>query len=338
MSIYKRKETWWIQYTAPNGERVQQSAGTKIKQEAQELHDQLKAEAWRVSRLGAKPRYTWQEAVVRWLTEQSHKKSIETDKVHLRWLDQHLNNTRLDEINKAKVDAIKSAKLEEGVSNATVNRVLAILRAVLTRAKDDWEWIDAAPGMRFLPEPTGRTRWLTHDEAQRLLIELPEHLKAMMRFTLATGLREANVTRLKWSQIDMQRHCAWINADQAKGKKAIAVPLNADALDVIRGQIGKHQERVFTYKGIPVNDANGKAWRNALIRAGITDFRWHDLRHTWASWHIQNGTPLHVLRELGGWADLSMVLRYAHLSSSHLDEYAVNSMSLDKFTTQEKTA
>jgi hypothetical protein len=95
----------------------------------------LKAEAWRVKNLGAKPRHTWQEAVIRWLTEQSHKKSIETDKVHLRWLDQHLNNTKLDEINKVKVDAIKSAKLAEGVSNATVNRVLAILRAVLTRGK-----------------------------------------------------------------------------------------------------------------------------------------------------------------------------------------------------------
>ncbi len=62
----------------------------------------------------------------------------------------------------------------------------------------------------------------------------------------------------------------------------------------------------------------------ALKRAGITDFRWHDLRHTWASWHIQNGTPLHVLQELGGWADSSMVLRYAHLSSEHLQSYAGN--------------
>lgn len=67
MSIYKRKETWWIQFTAPDGRRVQQTAGTQIKQEAQELHDQLKAEAWRVKNLGDKPRHTWQEAVIRWL-------------------------------------------------------------------------------------------------------------------------------------------------------------------------------------------------------------------------------------------------------------------------------
>jgi len=150
-------------------------------------------------------------------------------------------------------------------------------------------------------------------------------LKSMMRFTLSTGLRESNVTGLQWDQIDMQRHCAWIHAEQAKGNKAIAVPLNNDALSVIQQQIGKHSTHVFTYKGNPVTRANNHAWVKALIRADIADFRWHDLRHTWASWHVQNGTPLHILKELGGWADLTMVLRYAHLSSKHLEEYAGNS-------------
>ena len=60
------------------------------------------------------------------------------------------------------------------------------------------------------------------------------------------------------------------------------------------------------------------AWRKALIRAGIKDFRWHDLRHTWASWHVQSGTPLHELQQLGGWSNYETVLRYAHLSSEHL--------------------
>jgi len=90
--------------------------------------------------------------------------------------------------------------------------------------------------------------------------------------------------------------------------------------------VGKHSTRVFTftYKGKPVTRANNHAWRKALVRAGIEDFRWHDLRHTWASWHIQQGTPLHVLQELGGWSDHEMVRRYAHLSVEHLAEYADN--------------
>ena len=181
----------------------------------------------------------------------------------------------------------------------------------------------------------GRIRWLTQCESSRLLSELPEHLKVMAKFSLATGLRERNVTGLQWAQIDMNRRCAWIHAEQSKSKKAIAVPLNDDAMSVLRKQLGKHSDNVFTYKGKPVELANTKAWRKALKRAGISDFRWHDLRHTWASWHIQNGTPLHILKDLGGWADLSMVLRYAHLSSEHLSGYANNSAQVinhDKFS------
>jgi len=152
-------------------------------------------------------------------------------------------------------------------------------------------------------------------------------LEAMARFSLATGLRESNVTGLLWEQLDMQRQCAWVHADQAKAKKAIAVPLNNAAINIVREQIGKNNTHVFTYKGKPVSRANNHAWQKALVRADIKDFRWHDLRHTWASWHIQNGTPIHVLQELGGWADLSMVLRYAHLSGEHLREYVNNAKS-----------
>lgn len=82
---------------------------------------------------------------------------------------------------------------------------------------------------------------------------------------------------------------------------------------------------MFTYQGNPVSKAGTWAWRKALNRARIDNFRWHDLRHTWASWHVQNGTPLHILKELGGWASFEMVQRYAHLAPEHLAEYAGNS-------------
>lgn len=64
----------------------------------------------------------------------------------------------------------------------------------------------------------------------------------------------------------------------------------------------------------PVTRCNNHAWQKALKRVDINDFRWHDLRHTWASWHVQNGTPLHELQQLGGWSNYETVLRYAHLS------------------------
>jgi integrase len=151
---------------------------------------------------------------------------------------------------------------------------------------------------------------------------LPAHLAAMVRFSLATGLRESNVTGLEWNQIDLQRKVCWIHPDQAKAKKAIGIPLNADAIAIIHQQIGQHDRVVFTFKGNPVLKAGGNAWKKALKRASINEFRWHDLRHTWASWHVQAGTPLNVLQELGGWSDYTMVLRYAHLAPEHLAEHA----------------
>ena len=112
------------------------------------------------------------------------------------------------------------------------------------------------------------------------------------------------------------------NPDQAKARKAIGVALNAEAMLVLRRQMGNHARFVFTYQGKRVTQVNTEAWKLGLERTGITDFRWHDLRHTWASWHIQAGTPLVVLQELGGWESADMVRRYAHLAVDHLAEYA----------------
>ena len=93
-------------------------------------------------------------------------------------------------------------------------------------------------------------------------------------------------------------------------------------MSIIQKQTGKHPQRVFTYHGSPILQVSTKAWYSALERAGIENFRWHDLRHTWASWHVQNGTPLFALQEMGGWESSEMVRRYAHLTAGHLAPYA----------------
>ncbi|QKM48927.1 Tyrosine recombinase XerC [Burkholderia glumae] len=171
-----------------------------------------------------------------------------------------------------------------------------------------------------------RIRWLTPAQAERLLAELPEHLADMARFSLETGPRRSNVTGLQWSQVDIVRRVAWIHPDQAKAKKAITVPLSETAIAVLLRQRAKKRapefvDSVFVYHGRPVYQTVTEAWRKALKRAGISDFRWHGLRHTWASWHVQRGTPLQVLKELGGWETLEMVQRYAHLSAAHLAQW-----------------
>ncbi|HQQ33150.1 MAG TPA: tyrosine-type recombinase/integrase [Methylophilus sp.] len=307
---------------APDGERVRRSTGIEDETLAQEYHDRLKVKYWEIARLGIRPKHSWNEAVVRWLKEQGHKATIDIDKSHLRWLDQFLSGKLLDDVNRDLIDKITDAKREEGVSNATVNRVLEVLRAILRKAVNEWEWLDKVPYVRMLKEPSRRIRYLTHDEAAQLLAVLPPHLADMAAFSLATGLRRANVTGLEWSQIDLNRRIAWIHPDQAKARRAISVPLNLEAMSLIQKQIGKHPKYVFTYQGNRIIQVSTKAWYKALAEVGIEDFRWHDLRHTWASWHVQNGTPLFVLQELGGWESPEMVQRYAHLSAEHLTPYA----------------
>ena len=266
----------------------------------------------------------WEDAVDRWVVEQSQKSSLKTDLMHFRWLAKFLCGRTLSEIDRSVIESLKNFKLGEGASNATVNRMLALTRSVLRRAALDWGWIATPPHFRLLKEPTRRVRFLTRAEAVRLLHELPPHLSDMAAFSLATGLRRANVTGLLWSQVNLTLRIAWIHPDQAKARKAIPVPLNDDAFMFVSKQFGTHRTHVFSYKGAPITQVSTAAWYKALKRASITEFRWHDLRHTWASWHAQAGTPLLVLQELGGWESTEMVRRYAHLGAGHLAGYAAN--------------
>jgi integrase len=250
--------------------------------------------------------------------ETSHKRTHDKDIAKLRWLDRALGHLMLSQVTRDVIDQI-GERLAKTSSPSNANRYLALIRSILRRARDDWEWVSHIPKVQLYREPKQRIRFLTPDEARRLLTELPEHLREMAQFALTTGLRQRNVSYLQWSQVDMSRRVAWIHPDEAKAGRAIGVPLNEDALDVLRRRLGRHRDYVFTYQGKPVARCSTKAWKRALERAGIErTFRWHDLRHTWASWHVQSGTPLQELMELGSWASYDMVLRYAHLAADHL--------------------
>ncbi|HAT4425655.1 site-specific integrase [Legionella pneumophila serogroup 1] len=317
MALYKRDGVWWLDIRH-QGKRVRKSTGTEIREDALRLHDQLKHELWQTVKIKSLPNRTWMDAVLRWVDESSHKRSLETDKYHLAWLDSFLRSKKLIDIDRDLIEFIAKKKEAEHVSLTTVNRVLELIRAILNRAHKEWGWLDKTPIIRMRKIENKRIRWLTKEEANLLLKELPSHLEAMASFTLATGLRESNVTRLKWSEINLDKKHALIHADESKSKRPIPVPLNKQAISILKVQQGRNPTYVFTYNGNPVTRCNNHAWQKALVRAGINDFRWHDLRHTWASWHVQNGTPLHELQQLGGWSNYEMVLRYAHLSSAHL--------------------
>lgn len=321
MSLFKRGSTWWIDFTTPSGERIRRSAETSSKAEANELHDRLKAESWRVQALGEKPKYTWDDAGYQWLMETAHKRTHQSDIRMLAWLQQFLKGRILVDISRDEIVAIGERKKAEA-SGPTANRYLALIRAILRKACFEWEWIDKAPKVKLYKEAKRRVRWITPEQANRLLSELPPHQCDITLFALATGLRQSNVVKLTWSQVDLQRKTAWIPGDKAKGKEDIHVSLSQMSVEVLQRQLGKHDEFVFTYAGKPITQVNTKAWRSALKRAGIDNFRWHDLRHTWASWLVQNGTPMYDLQEMGGWKSAEMVRRYAHLAPAQMAKHA----------------
>lgn len=318
MSLYKRGNIWFYDLHH-GGKRLQKSTGTTDKVKAQEYHDRLKASLWEQERLGVKSRYSWQQAAGRWIEETSHKATHKEDIAKLKWLHSLLGELMLDEITLDVIARIKEARLREA-GKSTANRFLALVRAVLKRAVDEWDWLEKAPKVKLFKEPEGRIRFLTPEQVQTLLRELPIHQRDLVLLALLTGQRQANIVKLEWAQVNLvsDKPCFWINAVESKNRKAINVPLNRDALAVLHRQLGKHPARVFTFAGQPIANANTLAWRNALKRADIKDFRWHDLRHTWASWHRMQGTPTHELQQLGGWKTGAMVERYAHQASDHL--------------------
>ncbi|HEX8713852.1 MAG TPA: site-specific integrase, partial [Terracidiphilus sp.] len=203
------------------------------------------------------------------------------------------------------------------VANSTINRAMEIVRRILNLAVEEWIWLVKAPKVRMLPEPKRRIRFLTHAEADRLLEALPEHLRPVVQFALATGCRMSEILHLEWQRVDLERRVAWLDPGTTKNGEGRGLPLNNDAVLALRSIQGKHPEWCFTYEG-KMMQRIGSAWDRSLRRAGIENFRFHDLRHTWASWHVMSGTSLQELMELGGWKSYEMVLRYAHLAPEHL--------------------
>ena len=317
--IYRRTDSrfWWISATLPNGKRIRQSAGTECREDAEALLAKLILDAYKELHFGIKPQRTWQEAVVRFLEVKSHLRDVKNYRGICRQLHAYLGEMMLDQINGDIIWHIVQSEMKRGIKVATVNRHLAVMRAILRMARDEWQWINTMPKIRLLSGEVERDRWLTHEEADCLLAVCPPHVAALARFALATGCRASEITGLEWNRVNLIRHTAWLN--HTKNGTPRGVPLNHDAVTVLEEQIGKHPQFCFTYQGKPIRwEVSNTAWRNAVEKAGLIDLRFHDLRHTWASWHRQAGTSCDELKELGGWKSRSMVDRYAKYATEHL--------------------
>lgn len=334
--LYKRKgsETWYV-LVYHEGKRVRASTGTSSKKEAQAFYDRFCAELR--ARSASSGSETWERACVRWLKASPRS---DNDRYILRAL-----NYPDRPLHQCTPESFESAL--EHLTNATYNRYRAIIVAVCNLSGHK---------LKLPTKKTrrGRLRFLTRDEWDRLYAELPKHLKPLAAFAIFTGLRQKNVTQLRWDQIDMQGRKMWVHADTMKANRSIGIPLSAAAMEVLEGQVGLSKEWVFPYAGRGRSNGNPiskikTAWQKAMERAGlgrfeyaedgskkwVGDFTWHGLRHTWASWHLMAGTPIETLAKLGGWEDLRMVQRYAHLAPEHLAGYADNAIPWSRSTTRQ---
>lgn len=327
--LYQRGKTWHIDIQH-EGRRVRESTRTTDRKAAQRYHDERRAELWATPRAGTTR--TWLDACTAWLTAGERSDS---DKYSLRALNAVYEDRALDD---CSADSFTAALADK--SAATFNRYRALIVAIARQA-------GLALKIPARKTKKGRIRFLTHDEWKRLHKALPDYLKPIAAFGIATGLRQKNITHLRWTEVDLARAVLWVHPDETKGGKPIGIPLAADAVALLRAQLGKHAEWVFPYKGRGRKEGGPvvkikTAWQLAMERAGLGhferwedaegkkhkkwhgDFTFHGLRHTWASWHVMAGTPLEVLQKLGGWEDPRMVQNYAHLAPEYLAGFAGN--------------
>jgi integrase len=343
MGLYKQKgsNNWWCKFSVKGYDQnpVRESTGTADKAQAGQYEAKRKQEIWEHVRLSVKPDHTWDEAVIEYLIVMPEGTTKRNIRYMLRWLGGHLEGKKLGEIDRellakiraakiAEINARKAKQAERGAPSrwrsaqpSTINRMLCVVQAVVNYTIE-LGWRDAVLKAPMLEVKEKEKPWASREKTLKLIMALPRHHIPMVLFALEVGWRRRNVTHLEWSQVDLERRFAWITPEAAKAGKGIPAPLSDTAMEVLRAQVGKHERWVFPYRGKAVEQTSTRAFRRARDTAGLPpEFTWHSLRHTWASWNRQDGTPLHVLKELGGWRTDKMVAHYAHLGGDHLRPY-----------------
>lgn len=250
--------------------------------------------------------------------------------LHLNWWKEELGSFSLADISPAMI-AEKRDNLASGItkrntkrSPSTVVRYMAALSHAFTIAVKEWGWIDDSPMRRVSKpkEPRGRVRFLSDEERVRLLLECKksdsDYLYIAVVLALSTGARRMEILGLQWQDVDLQR--GFITLHETKNGERRALPLAGHALELMKQHAKVRKMNcslVFPGKNFNNPIDLRTPFENALKRAQITDFRWHDLRHSCASYLAMNGASLAEIAEILGHKTLQMVKRYAHLSEAH---------------------
>jgi len=264
------------------------------------------------------------------------KRSIREDEKILKKLAARLGaDTPLPEITAQRIAQYDRARVSEisklgrPVSPSTVNRELAVLRHLL-RLAEEWGYVEKVPRIRLAPEPQGRLRFLSEEELARLLAASEAKaskspvLLPIVTVAVNTGMRKGEVLGLAWERVDFARGV--LRLEQTKSGRRREIPMNQAVDEALSQLAGPKLEGLVFRKG------DGSRWgsiRTAFERAcreaKIEAFRFHDLRHTFASHFMMSTGDLPALQKILGHATLAMTMRYAHLAEAHVRQ-AMNAL------------
>ena len=288
-----------------------------------------------------------------WIT--AHRKTGANDVKRIKGHFKEFLKKKLSDITPWAIEKWRTAKINKGVRPNTINRDLAPLKAALNKAVL-WDIIEESPLRKVRPlhvDAAGSIRYLTKDEEKRLREALDkretekkearkrgnawkldrnkkplptfgkldyfDHLAPMVLLSLNTGLRRGELFKLTWADVDLERKNLTVVGAWAKSGNTRHIPLNKEAMIVLNRWKKQKGGTGLVFKGKTGGQMDDikKGWLALLADAGITDFRWHDIRHTFASNLVMAGVALNTVRELLGHSDLTMTLRYAHLAPEH---------------------
>lgn len=267
--------------------------------------------------------------------ERDEKPHLDKRRQHMAWWREAIGDVALAEVTPALIAEMRDRLLVEPAkyakrqtklrTPATVNRYLATLSRAFTTAAKEWHWLDANPlrNVSKKTEPRGRVRYLSNDELTALLqackrSELPV-LHLIVLVALTTGMRRGEILALRWLDVDLLRNVIVIHKTKNNERRAVPIAPTVRPLIEAHGKVRTlGGDLVFPHPLDPDRAvAIDVAWRDAVEAAAIADFRFHDLRHTAASYLAMSGATTAELAAVLGHKTLAMVKRYAHLSEQH---------------------
>ena len=319
MGLFKRGQTWWMRFTY-KGKQIRKSTETDDKKLATRIYQKVMgvvAEGKWFEKLPGEEK-TFKEMVEKFEAEYFSKlRSFRGCKSYIKGLLSFFGDYTLSEISPSLINDFKTKRRAEGVKPATIHRQLDIMKRAFNLAIREWEWCEKNPVARVSLERLNnkRDRWLAFEEEEKLLQSCPAWLTEIVLFALNTGMRLGEILSLTWKGVDFFRRT--ITVFKSKNNERRTIPLNETALELLKAK-GKVRsiktDLVFhTQNHTAIDECNvGRAFRIALRKVGIQDFRFHDLRHTFATRMVQAGKDLYKVQVLLGHKTPIMTQRYAH--------------------------